>query len=53
MARMTVSVNEGVIEEFRKISKKNFGTGRGAFGKAIEEAIVKWVEKEKQSRIKI
>ena len=46
MARITVSINDGIVREFRETVKKNLGQGKGIFGKAIEEAIKKWIEKE-------
>ncbi|MDP3765336.1 MAG: hypothetical protein Q8R04_02385 [Nanoarchaeota archaeon] len=51
MATITISVKDEVDREFRETVKKKLGQGKGVLGKAIEEAIEKWVHDEKQKRI--
>jgi len=51
MATITISVKDDLNKEFRETVKKKLGQGKGVLGKAIEEAIEKWVHNEKQKRI--
>ena len=51
MATITISIKDNVNEEFREAVKKKMGEGKGVIGKAIEEAIKKWVHEEGQKKI--
>lgn len=51
MTTITINVNNELNEEFRKVVKIKLGEGKGKLGKAIEEAINIWIEKEKQGEI--
>lgn len=51
MATITISVKNDVNKEFRETVKKNLGQGKGVLGKAIEEAIEKWIHDKKQREI--
>lgn len=42
--RLTVSVNDDIVREFREIAKKKFGHGKGFFSKAIDEALMAWIK---------
>lgn len=51
MATITLNVNNEINNEFRNVVKSKFGEGKGILGKAIEEAIKKWIFEEKQKEI--
>ena len=51
MATITISVNDDVEKEFRETVKKRLGQGKGVLGKAVEEALQKWVHDERQRQI--
>ena len=51
MATITINVKDHIEKEFRETVKKRFGQGKGILGKAVEDAIKKWVEKDKQREI--
>ncbi len=51
MATITLNVNDEINEEFRNIVKLKFGEGKGILGKAIEQAIKKWIFEQKQKEI--
>ena len=51
MATMTISIKDEVADELRKTVKSELGGGKGALGKAIEEAVSKWIEGKKQKEI--
>lgn len=51
MATITLNVNNDINEEFRQIVKSKFGEGKGILGKAVEEAIKKWIFEQKQKAI--
>ena len=51
MAIMTISIKDEVANELRQTVKSELGEGKGVLGKAIEEAIKKWVEEKKQREI--
>lgn len=45
---ITVSVDDGVEERFRKLVAKKYGRIRGALGVAVTEAMKLWIEKVEQ-----
>ncbi|MDP3027754.1 MAG: hypothetical protein Q8N63_08680 [Nanoarchaeota archaeon] len=51
MATITLNINDKVNEEFRQTVKSKLGEGKGILGKAIEEAIKKWIFEQKQKEI--
>jgi hypothetical protein len=51
MATITLNVNDEINNEFRNVVKSKFGVGKGILGKAIEEAIKKWIFEEKQKEL--
>ena len=53
MATITISVKDDVNKEFREIVRKKLGQGKGVLGKAVEEAIQKWMHDEGQRKIAV
>ncbi len=51
MVTITINIKEDVAREFRETVKEELGNGKGTLGKAIEEAIKKWVHEKKQREI--
>ena len=51
MVTITVSIKDDVDKEFRETVKKKLGNGKGVLGKAIEQAMKKWVHDEEQRKI--
>ena len=51
MATITINVNDNVEREFRETVKAKLGQGKGKLGKAVEEAIKRWVEEQNQREI--
>ena len=51
MAVITISVKNETEKEFRETVKRKLGQGKVVLGKAVEEAIKKWVAEQKQREI--
>ncbi|MBI2673414.1 hypothetical protein HYX19_04080 [Candidatus Woesearchaeota archaeon] len=51
MATITINIGDDVDREFRETVKEKMGQHKGTLGKAIEEAIKKWIEEKKQKKI--
>jgi len=51
MATITLNVNNEINTEFRDIVKSKYGEGKVIIGKAIEEALLKWISEQKQKEI--
>lgn len=51
MAIITISVKDDVEKEFRETVKRKLGEGKGVLGKAVEEAMKKWIEENEQRKI--
>lgn len=51
MGTMTISVDDDVEREFRKLVEDYKGGKKGDLGKAITEAMKKWAEEKKQREI--
>ncbi len=51
MATITISIKDEVNKEFREAVNKRLGRGKGILGKAVEEAMEKWLHDEEQRRI--
>ncbi len=51
MATITISVKDDVNKEFRETVRKKLGQGKGVLGKAVEEAMQKWMHDEGQRKI--
>lgn len=51
MATITISVKDDIEKEFRESVKRRLGEGKGVLGKAVEDALQKWMHDEKQRQI--
>jgi len=51
MGTITINVKDDVEREFRETVKKELGVGKGKLGNAVEEALKKWIDKQKQREI--
>lgn len=51
MGTMTISVSDEVENSFRERVNKKLGERKGVLGKAIEEAMKKWINDDEQSEI--
>ena len=51
MGTITISVSDEVENSFRERVGKKLGEGKGVLGKAIEEAMKKWINDDEQSEI--
>lgn len=51
MAIITISIKDDVDREFRETVKMKLGEGKGVLGKAVEQAIKEWVQKQEQKEI--
>ena len=51
MATITLNVNDEINNEFRQIVKSKLGDGKGKLGKAIEDAMKKWISEQKQKEL--
>lgn len=51
MATITISIKDDVEKEFRNVVKRRLGEGKGVLGKAVEDALQKWMHDEKQRQI--
>ncbi|MEK6898949.1 MAG: hypothetical protein AABW79_02535 [Nanoarchaeota archaeon] len=51
MATITINVKTEINDEFRNIVKMKFGEGKGKLGKAIEDAIKKWIAEQRQKSL--
>lgn len=51
MGIITISMSDEVEKELREAVKKKMGEGKGVLGKAIEEAVKKWMHDDEQKRI--
>jgi len=51
MATITINVKDNIEKEFREAVNKKMGKGKGVLGRAVEEALKKWVHEERQKEI--
>ena len=51
MATITINVKDQIGKEFRETVKAKLGQGKGVRGKAVEEAIKRWIDEERQGKI--
>ena len=51
MATITINVKDQIGKEFRETVKAKLGQGKGVLGKAVEEAIKRWIDEERQGKI--
>ena len=51
MGVITISMKDEVEKELRQTVKYEHGDSKGALGKAIEEAVNRWIEEKKQKEI--
>ena len=47
MGVMTISMRDDTERKFREAVKERLGEGKGKLGKAVEEAVEKWMEEKK------
>ena len=51
MGTVTINLDEETETNFRNYVSKEYGTNKGVLGKAISEALNKWLEEKKQKEI--
>ncbi len=51
MGTITVNVKDDVEKEFRKLVRSVRGTKKGDIGKALTDAMQKWIYEKKQEKI--
>ncbi len=51
MGTMTINLKDDVEKEFRETVKEEFGQGKGKLGKAIEDALEKWIHEKRQKEL--
>ncbi|VVB90631.1 Uncharacterised protein [uncultured archaeon] len=51
MGTITVNIKDDVEKEFRMVVRSVHGTRKGELGKALTEAMKKWVDEKKQKKI--
>ena len=51
MGTITVNVKDGVEKEFRKVASITHGGEKGYLGKAITEAMQRWIDEKRQKEI--
>lgn len=51
MATITINVQDTLAKEFREEVWQKLGRKKGALGKAIEEALKKWLYEKRQEKI--
>jgi len=51
MGIITVSISDEAENKLRETAKKKLGEGKGVLGKAVEEAVNKWADEDKQKEI--
>ena len=49
MGNIFAKIPDGTDEEFRKVVASKFGLKKGVMEKAVEEAILDWIEKNKSN----
>jgi hypothetical protein len=47
MGHLNIIIDEKLEDEFRKIAVKKFGAKKGFLKKAVEEAFLEWIKKNK------
>lgn len=51
MGTVTVSINDEIEKKFRAVAGKLYSRKKGYLGKAITEAMQKWIDEKKQKEI--
>ncbi len=51
MKTITININENIDKEFREITEKELGKGKGKLGKAFEESLKLWIKEKKEEEI--
>lgn len=51
MGIITISISDEAENRLRETAKRKLGEGKGVLGKAVEEAVNKWAEDDKQKEI--
>jgi len=44
-------IDEEIEQKFRRLAMRRFGYGKGALGKAAEEAIMEWISAEEKDEV--
>lgn len=51
MATITINIRDEVAKEFREVVEHELGKKKGMLGKAIEDALKRWLHEKKQKEI--
>ncbi len=51
MGTVTISLEDSTEDSFRNYVYKEYGKSKGVLGKAINEALKKWLEEKRQDKI--
>lgn len=51
METITINIDKGTKELFRNTVEKEYGLRKGQLGRAVNEALIKWVEEKRQKKI--
>jgi len=51
METITININKETKEVFKETVRKEYGLRKGLLGRAVNEALLKWVEEKKQKQI--
>lgn len=51
MGTITIKVNDEVEKKFREVVRANYPGKKGDLGKAVTEALQKWIEEKKQKEL--
>ncbi len=52
MGTMTINLSDDVEERFRASVKRRLGDGKGKLGRAINEALNKWVSEDEEQKLR-
>ncbi|MBI2657679.1 hypothetical protein HYX08_03215 [Candidatus Woesearchaeota archaeon] len=47
MKRLTVKINDIILNNFKETAKEKFGNEKGSLSKAIDEALRSWIKEHK------
>jgi len=51
METITININKETKDIFKETVSREYGLGKGKLGKAVNEALMKWVEEKRQKEI--
>lgn len=52
MGTITINVSDEMEKKFREVVKSKYGTGKGKLGKAIDEALNKWISEDEEQKLR-